>query len=408
MRLVFNGFHYPQRAFYSNEHRIVYFLGLPQRSGKSTIGIVWLLRQALISTHRLCWYVSAFYQEAKDKFNRMLRMLRREMPDLLLKSNLSDLKITLRNESEIQFRTGHKPDSLYGPTIHAAVLDEAGRCPHATYTAVISRLDMTKGPLRIMGNKDGVSWFADDCADPHNVVVKMTADDALAGGIMSQEDYDFFKESLPELRWREMYQLEDVLGLNPFAFALRYNKENAKPADPKLARVYGVDVGRVRDAFSVVGVNEHGQVCDINEPPWIGLSYVDAVERLGAWVGNTRLQVDSTGVGIGFADLLADKGFDFTRITISSSPTKPTGRQQILDSLIVAMQRGQVSFVESDYPRIYDEMRRFKITTTANGSIRYDVSEGYHDDYVFALALANFGQPWQAGVGSWELYYGNR
>jgi phage terminase large subunit-like protein len=68
--------------------------------------------------------------------------------------------VTLINGAVIWFKSGDKPDSLYGEDVYAAVIDEASRFKEEAYIAIRTTLTYTKGPIRIIGNVRGrKNWF---------------------------------------------------------------------------------------------------------------------------------------------------------------------------------------------------------------------------------------------------------
>jgi hypothetical protein len=60
-----------------------------------------------------------------------------------------------RKEAIISFKSGEKPDNLYGEDVWAVVVDEASRTREEAYWALRSTLTATGGPIRIIGNVKG-------------------------------------------------------------------------------------------------------------------------------------------------------------------------------------------------------------------------------------------------------------
>jgi hypothetical protein len=95
---------------------------------------------------------------------------------------------------------------------------------------------------------------------------------------------------------------------------------------------------------------------------------------------NIPIVIDSTGVGDAIVEDLQKKfnkmyGFKFTA----------TSKQQLLESLSSAIQTKAISYPDGP---IKQELEVFEYTFTPTG-VRYSAPQGFHDDCVIALALAN-------------------
>ena len=69
--------------------------------------------------------------------------------------NDSKMIITLINGVNIVFRSGEKPDNLYGEDVYAVVLDEATRMREEAWFAIRTTISYTGGKVRVIGNVKG-------------------------------------------------------------------------------------------------------------------------------------------------------------------------------------------------------------------------------------------------------------
>lgn len=388
--------HAQQTAIFDANERAMQYEALPQDSGKSTAGIHWLTEFALNNADSLCWYVSAYWPDAKDKMRRTIAYLRdnkRDADIASIRRSQGDMAIELANGAMIQFKSGANPDSLYGPTVDAIVLDEASRMPEDAYTACMTRLTKTNGPYRIMTNKQSGSWpDLLKATMPPECVVQMTADDALAAGIMTQANYDYWRTHLPEIRWRELYLLEDILGHNPFYYGLEANKTAEFTADDEPV-VYGLDLAKQRDYTALVGLNATGQVCYFDR--WQYADYTATAERIAKQTDGVSVYADATGVGEAVCDMLDRLGAAIYRVTITNSQhrrgeRRSVGRIPLLDKLAAAMETGNTAVNTDIAQTIIDELSKFKIDED-KAQRSYTVPPQAHDDAAFAYALAWHG-----------------
>lgn len=124
----------------------------------------------------------------------------------------TDQSIELFNGSKIWFKSGVNPDNLYGEDVYAAVVDEASRVKKEAWHAVRSTLTATRGPIRIIGNVRGTdNWMydlarqAETGADPSRSYARLTAYDAVAGGVIHPDEIEDAKRDLPEDVFNELY-----------------------------------------------------------------------------------------------------------------------------------------------------------------------------------------------------------
>ncbi len=196
------------------------------KAGKTIGCLIWLFEQAFVygQAGRSFWWVAPVYPQAEIAYRRM----KRAIPRWLYKSNDTERRIELPNGALIWFKSGEKPDNLFGEDVYAAVVDEASRIREESWHALRSTLTATRGPVRIIGNVKGRgNWFYHmarraqrGAADMH--YAKITARDAVAAGILDQREIDDARSILPESVYRELYEAEpgDLSGLVYKAFGI--------------------------------------------------------------------------------------------------------------------------------------------------------------------------------------------
>jgi hypothetical protein len=189
------------------------------KAGKTAGCLVWLFEQSSVygESGRSFWWVAPVYPQAEIAYRRM----KRAIPRWLYRSNDTERRLELPNGALIWFKSGEKPDNLYGEDVYAAVVDEASRIREESWHALRSTLTATKGPVRIIGNVKGRgNWFYHmarkaqrGAAGMH--YAKITAADAVAAGILDAQEIEDAKATLPESVFNELYLAEpgDLSGL---------------------------------------------------------------------------------------------------------------------------------------------------------------------------------------------------
>lgn len=179
------------------------------------------------------WWVAPTYGQAKIAFARIRRTIPKGAGYIV---NLSEHTITTPVGSVLWFKSGDNPDNLYGDDVEAAVIDEASRIKEEAFVAVRSTLTKTKGRLKIIGNVKGTMNWAYKLARrvesnsiPGWSYYKITCADAVAAGILEQEDIDAAEAVLPHGIFLELYYgIPFVNATNKFAFAFDKSK-HVKP-----------------------------------------------------------------------------------------------------------------------------------------------------------------------------------
>jgi hypothetical protein len=356
------------------------------KCGKTHAGLTWLLEQALIlgKDGYNFWWIAPVYPQARIAFDRMVRALKQG--GLWFKKNIADLKITLPNGAILMFKSGERPDNLYGEDVYAALIDEASRLREESFHAVRSTLTSTRGPLRMIGNVKGrKNWFYKMCrraqANESNYYYdKITAYDAVAAGVLDAEEIEDAKALLPEAVFKELYLAEasDDEG-NPFGFKhieAIYNPD----AVPGITDVYGFDLAKTYDWAVLIGLDENGIESEFDR--WQG--YIGAsITRVDAAVQGKTCAVDSTGMGMRPAEEFQEIGENYLPYSFTQS-----SKQLLMESLALAIQRHEIVICTEI---VKNELEAFEYEYTRTG-VRYGAPEGYHDDCVCALALANWAK----------------
>lgn len=350
------------------------------KAGKTMGCIVWQMAQCL-SHKGNHWWVAPVYEQARIAFDRA----RAYLPQEIFKANESRLRLTFVNGSVWSFRSGEKPDNLYGDDVRSAVVDEASRMREASFVALRSTLTATGGPMRIIGNVKGRgNWFyriarrAQQGAKGYSYH-KLTALDAVHAGVFSLEEYEDAKNALPDAVFRELYMAEPADdGGNPFG--LDAIDRCVGPMSTAPAVVWGWDIAKSIDWTVGVALDVDGAVCGL--------------ERFqGTWAQMQTRMVEATGPTWALLDATANGG-DAMLEAVQRMGMRAEGfvfssrsKQQLMEGLALAISREDIMYPDGV---IVQELEVFEYEYTRTGA-RYSAPPGLHDDAVCALALARRG-----------------
>lgn len=354
------------------------FIEAGTKTGKTVGNIAWLFERAYLGgPNQVRWWVAPVFGQAMIAYNRM----KDGIPQRLIEDTYAGSRIILLGGRSIWFKSGDKPDSLFGEDVHDAVIDEASRMKEDAFYAIRSTLTATRGALRVIGNVKGrKNWFYRMCrraeqGAPGMSYHKITAHDAVAAGVLADEEVEDARTFQPEAVFREIYLAEasDDEG-NPFG--VEAIRKCVKPLSSGKPRVWGWDLAKSVDWTVGIALDAAGAVCRFErfQMPW-----PETIDRIAATTGNTPALVDSTGLGDPVVDML-QKRCHHVEGYLFSSPSK----QKLMEGLAVAIQSGTISFPDGP---IALELEQFEYEYHRTG-VRYSAPEGFHDDCVCSLALA--------------------
>lgn len=378
-------------ALYSKQYEAIHdpkrivVIEAATKAGKTAGCLVWLLGKAWndkVAGHSY-WWVAPVYQQSRIAFDRMKAWLRQaDQTKRVWKSHDTEMWIEIASGSRIWFKSGDDPDNLYGEDVYGAVLDEATRMREESWHAARSTLTATRGAVRIIGNVRGRrNWVhrlaqrGIDGQDGDIAYHKLTAYDAVAGGVIKIEEVEAAKRDLPDAVFRELYLAEAADdGGNPFG--IDAIARCIAPMSVEPVACYGVDLAKSQDWTVVVGLDRDCRVCVLER--WQS-DWGQTLERLKRTIGDTPALIDSTGVGDPIVEELQRSLPCVTAFRFTSQ-----SKQQIMEGLSSRMQQGGIQLPDG-WLRAECESFEFEYSRTG---VRYSAPVGQHDDGVCALALA--------------------
>ncbi|MEE8262712.1 MAG: terminase family protein [Gammaproteobacteria bacterium] len=359
------------------------------KSGKTLGCIFWMLELAMsLKPGQCAWWVAPVAGQARIAYDRIKRYL----PKQLYRSHDTDRTITLANGVPIWFKSGEKPDNLYGEDVHGVVVDEATRMRPEAWTALRTTITATLGRVRIIGNVKGRRNWAyalarkAEAGRPNWHYAKMTADDAVDAGILDAAEVKDAASDMPEDTYRELYFAEVADdAANPFK--LEYIRACIHPIQPGPAKAFGWDLAKHVDWTVGIGLNKGGFTCNFErfQQPW-----KETAADIMRVTGKIDADVDSTGVGDPIVERLQrEGGSNFYGYNFGGGRKQP-----LMEGLAVGIQSGEVHYPEGVISR---ELESFEYQYTRTG-VKYSAPEGFNDDAVCALALAY--HRWKQAGGS--------
>ena len=360
------------------------------KAGKTMGHLEWLLEESIKTARGNWWWVATTSDTADIAYRRAKDRLRGFVDSSGTLIRVSDPVPFQQNETRkiisvagatLWFKSAEKPDNLYGEDVYGAVGDEVTRWRQDAWTALYSTLTATRGRAKLIGNAKGRRNWAylqarkAEAGEADWGYHKLTARDAVDGGVLDAEIIEQARRDLPEATFRELYMAEAADdGSNPFGLAAI--REAIIPAS-SIARVaaWGADLAKSSDYTWVIGLDADGSevVSQRWQAPWSV-----TLERLQA-LSAAPMLLDSTGVGDPILEQLQKMRPDVTGFKFSSG-----SKQQLMEGLASAIQQNRVAYAD---PLLVLELESFEFEYSRTG-VKYSAPPGLHDDGVCALALA--------------------
>jgi phage FluMu gp28-like protein len=350
------------------------------KCGKTASHIIWIFEQALqLKDNQSVWWIAPVYQQAEIAFRRMKSQVSEKN---FFISNESKLTLILPNGARIEFKSGEKPDNLYGDDVYAAVVDEASRMREESWYALRSTLTATKGKCKMIGNVKGKkNWFYKlgeraRLGEDDYKFFKITAYDAAKEGILDIEEIEQAKRDLPEFVFKELY-LAEPGDDNSNPFGLDNIRKCYAPLSSAIPIAFGIDLAKYTDWTVITGLDNTNRVCYTER---FQGDWMQTKQKIINAVGRIPAHIDATGVGDPIVEDLQRilpniKGFKYTS----------QSKQQLMEGLVMEIQQHSIFFPEEPYGF---ELENFEYEYTRTG-VKYSAPSGMHDDAVNSIALAN-------------------
>jgi len=343
-----------------------------RRFGKSLISQNISIETGLQRKHVA--YITPTYQLGKMFFKEICKLL----PDKVYKKNETDLLIDFVTGGSVRFYTGERLDAMRGTKYHLVIIDEASYIPNLEEgwnNSIRPTLTDFKGKAIFLSTPRGKNYFYSlfmRGGEPNWESFKFTTYD---NPHIDPTEIDAAASQLPAVVFKQEYMADPMENAaNPFGseFISACTRETKGTA-----AYYGIDLAKSVDWTVIIGMDKQGNVVHFERFQKDWMQTKETILRLPR---NIPIVIDSTGVGDAIVEDLQKKfnkmyGFKFTA----------TSKQQLLESLSSAIQTKSISYPDGP---IKQELEVFEYTFTPTG-VRYSAPQGFHDDCVIALALAN-------------------
>lgn len=359
-----------------------------RRFGKTLTGLNWLLKGAC-ETPGEAWWVAPTFAQSKMAFRKLLTAARSGGAESAFRSiSHSEMRLEMINGAAMMFKSADNPDNLRGEGLARAVIDEAARVRRDAWEEVLRpAVSDTQGRVLFISTPKGKNWFYELWARGHDPLHPdfaswkfPTSDNER----IPASDIEQARQSLPADVFAQEYMAE-FLDNNAGVFRNVDACIGSEPSGPVEGRRYymGLDLARLTDFTVMTVVDDAGRQVYLdrfNLLDWAVQKQrvADVCQRYRA-----RCLLDSTGLGDPIYEDLRRAGLSVEGYKFTSESKK-----RLIESLMISFERQRIRILADKVQE--NELKIFEYDIGPSGGVRYSAPDGYHDDCVVALALANW------------------
>lgn len=313
--------------------------------------------------------------------------------EAILRKNEKDMTIYYRNGSIHRFMGCEDPDRLRGSNPIDVVFDEYSEEPEEVWEAIFQPvLRENKGTATFIYTPKGKnhSWKLLQQAktdDEWYWSVKSVYD---TNG-MSEDEINKARERTPLALFQQEYECAFLEGASQFFRGVRdITYDSRLPLTMDGYFQVGVDLAKYNDYTVITPFNVNNFTAypqdRFNLVDWP--TQVSRIEAMSRRYNDAKVYIDSTGVGDPIVDALQSNGVNVSDDTAIKFSDKT--RRDMLTNLAMLIENKKIRIPNDE--GLINELESFRWEMSDSGRPKITVPSGVHDDRVFSLALAVYGQ----------------
>ena len=320
-------------------------------------------------------YITPTYQLGKVFFQELIK----ELPAKILTKNEADLVINFITGGSIRFFTGERLDNMRGLKFHLAIVDEASYIANLEdgwNNAIRPTLTDYKGKAIFLSTPKGRNFFYSLFMRHGEPDWESFSFSTYDNPFIDPKEIDDAKRQLPRAVFEQEYMANPMENAaNPFG------SDNIRACIKPLSKLptlyYGIDLAKSVDWTVIIGLDKNGDVSYYQrfQKDWKQTKdFILTIDR------SKPVLIDSTGVGDAIVEDIQKSFQKMTGFKFSSS-----SKQQLMEGLASSIHKKEISVLSGV---MQDELEIFEYRYTSTG-VKYTAPDGFHDDTVIALALAD-------------------
>ena len=391
--LVFNKMHYEphekQKLIHKGKVRFK-VLACGRRFGKS-LGAAMEAIYLLMHPETRGWVVAPTYLLADKVFREIFYYMNKYTPELIESQSAHKMHLKTVMGSEVWGKSADTPVGLLGEGLDWLIVDECAQIKEIVWHQYLRpTLTDRQGTGIFISTPAGRNWFYElfiRGQDPLETQYVSYNFPTLDNPFIEPSEVDEAKTQVPQRYFRQEYMAEFLTDEG----AVFRNIRNCIGGELIGAikgqqYVMGVDLAKYEDFTVIVVINvQTKQVVHFerfNKIDWT--LQEERIMKISQDYNNAIMYIDSTGVGDPIYEKLVRNGVNAIGYSFNSATKK-----HLIDRLSIALEKEDIHFPE--IPELINELLIYEYVKSPAGNLRANAPQGYHDDCVIALGLANLG-----------------
>lgn len=362
-----------------------------RQQGKSTVMMV-LCVEWLLQKNIKIGYVCRTSLFAETGYADLMRVL---PSALIAKANAQTKYVETIFGSSIRFFSAESGNSLRGQSFHYLINDEFAFFGFEQTDGTDFWYHILSPTIKVKGRKcifvstplgknnrfyEMYLRGLDDNFPQYKSLLKTIYDD----GLISPDEIEDTKNSIPELAWRQEYLTEFLDSSLTFFTGF---EQQFKPYSYSYEKTWiGVDLsGNGQDATIVTKINEKNEVEQIEIKGSLDSKYKQISDIINSSKNLQMSYIEINGLGAPMYNEIKKLVTDQSKL--KEWETSNSSKEEIMSKLALRIAQKDVFFNEMD-KSLYSEFGTFVATYTKGGHLQFGAISGKHDDRIISLAIA--------------------
>ena len=378
-----------------------HIVSVGRQMGKSLMGMNLALYWGINNGPCKILWVSPVYSQTNKVHKELVAAITES--GIIKSNNYGDNTLTLKNGTEILFRSAERYDNIRGLTCDYGIIDEAAFMKNDAWAEAIRPVFAVRGKkVLFISTPKGKNYFYDlfqlgQSGD--NPRYKSYTGSSYDTPYIDRDEIEDARTTLPKQIFEQEYlatfiddggEVFSNIKANTFA---KYPNQNGK--------IYcGIDLGRADDYTVATFIDKNGTVIDMyrnNKVEWSTMvrEIIVLIKKYNATV---MVEVNSIGDVI-YEQLKAQ--WQNTIPFVTTAKSKP----EIIEGLILDFNESNIKIPNKDlFPPLLHELSIFSYEyNPRTRNVRYGAPSPHHDDCVMSLAIANYNRKQNQSIGTYAV-----
>ena len=378
-----------------------HIVSVGRQMGKSLMGMNLALYWGINNGPCKILWVSPVYSQTNKVHKELVAAITES--GIIKSNNYGDNTLTLKNGTEILFRSAERYDNIRGLTCDYGIIDEAAFMKNDAWAEAIRPVFAVRGKkVLFISTPKGKNYFYDLfqlCQSGDNPRYKSYTGSSYDTPYIDRDEIEDARTTLPKQIFEQEYlatfiddggEVFSNIKANTFA---KYPNQNGK--------IYcGIDLGRADDYTVATFIDKNGTVIDMyrnNKVEWSTMvrEIIVLIKKYNATV---MVEVNSIGDVI-YEQLKAQ--WQNTIPFVTTAKSKP----EIIEGLILDFNESNIKIPNKDlFPPLLHELSIFSYEyNPRTRNVRYGAPSPHHDDCVMSLAIANYNRKQNQSIGTYAV-----